>query len=171
MSDWIGPNVYRIENYKDRNAAVSLASGNRADDTPVVIWNNDTNKNDRWMFVHLGVGDSGKEEYHIINRKSGTYMSCGSGTKQEKLFGNTLSPWLNRVRWNITPTRNETGTYWITAAANKNLKLVTVGESLTNNTALQIWEGPISSKACWWYLKLDDDAILQTPDLGKAPKP
>ena len=29
------------------------------------------------MFVNLGIGDSGKEEYHIINRKSGTYMSCG----------------------------------------------------------------------------------------------
>ena len=31
MSDWIGPNVYRIENYKDRNAAVALTGGNRED--------------------------------------------------------------------------------------------------------------------------------------------
>jgi hypothetical protein len=38
MSDWIGPNVYRIESYKDRHAAVALTGGARADGTSVVIW-------------------------------------------------------------------------------------------------------------------------------------
>ena len=38
MSDWIGPNVYRIENYKDRNAAVALTGGKREDGTSIVIW-------------------------------------------------------------------------------------------------------------------------------------
>ncbi|PSN65755.1 hypothetical protein BS50DRAFT_677124 [Corynespora cassiicola Philippines] len=171
MSDWIGANVYRIENYKDRKAAVAFSGGDRKDGTPCLIWNNDPNKNDRFMFVYLGIGSSGRDEYHIINRKSGTYMSCGEGAKQEKLYGNTLSPWLNRVRWNVIPTRNGTGTYWITPAANKEMKLVTEGEVLSNGTALQIWKGPNSSKGCWWYLRLDDDAILQCPDIGRATAP
>jgi len=51
------------------------------------------------------------------------------------------------------------------------MKLVTEGEKLDNNTALQIWPGPLNSQGCWWYLRLDDDAILQCPDIGKAPNP
>jgi hypothetical protein len=47
--------------------------------------------------------------------------------------------------------------------------LVSVNEKFSDGTALEIWDGPIDNKSCWWYLKLDDDAVLQCPDIGKAP--
>jgi hypothetical protein len=49
------------------------------------------------------------------------------------------------------------------------MKLVPLNEKVSNGAVLEIWEGPISNKSCWWYLKLDDDAVLQCPNIGKAP--
>jgi hypothetical protein len=37
MSDWIGPNVYRIENHKDRKAAVTVNNDGNAKDKQVII--------------------------------------------------------------------------------------------------------------------------------------
>ena len=38
MSDWIGPNVYRIESYLDTTKCLSLSSGKREDGTAINIW-------------------------------------------------------------------------------------------------------------------------------------
>lgn len=37
MSDWIGPNVYRIENFKDPKTAVTVKDGSKEDGAVVVL--------------------------------------------------------------------------------------------------------------------------------------
>lgn len=37
MSDWIGPNLYRITSYKDRKAAVTETANNKAENGGVVV--------------------------------------------------------------------------------------------------------------------------------------
>jgi hypothetical protein len=37
MSDWIGPNIYRIENHKDRKVAVTLKDGKGDNGSAVVM--------------------------------------------------------------------------------------------------------------------------------------
>jgi hypothetical protein len=45
------------------------------------------------------------------------------------------------------------------------------GEDMEDNSKLQITEGKLGSKDCWWYLELADTTKpLQTADLGIAPK-
>ncbi|CAK1362927.1 hypothetical protein CB0940_04926 [Cercospora beticola] len=165
MSDWIGANTYRIESYIDRRAAVALSGGDKADGTKVVMWNNDPRWNDRFEFVYAGVGQSGKDEYHIINRNSGTYMTYGEGAPNDAVYGNILPPRSPRTRWCIVPTRNNTGTYWIVAAANTKMMLVPSYYKIADGSQVDIWKGGLDDKNCWWYLKLSEDAILQCPDL------
>jgi hypothetical protein len=38
MSDWIGPNVYRVESALDKTKHLSLSSGKREDGTAINIW-------------------------------------------------------------------------------------------------------------------------------------
>jgi hypothetical protein len=40
-----------------------------------------------------------------------------------------------------------------------------------DGSPLTVWAGPLDSESCWWYLRLDDDAILQCPNMGRAPAP
>jgi hypothetical protein len=35
----------------------------------------DTEQSSHWAIVYLGIGKSNKEEYHILNRATGTYLS------------------------------------------------------------------------------------------------
>lgn len=35
----------------------------------------DTEQSSHWAIVYLGIGKSSKEEYHILNRATGTYLS------------------------------------------------------------------------------------------------
>ncbi|PPJ51608.1 hypothetical protein CBER1_08957 [Cercospora berteroae] len=171
MSDWIGANTYRIESYVDRRAAVALSAGGKADGTKVVIWNDDTAKNDHFDFVYAGVGQSGKDEYHIINRNSGTFLTYTEGAANDRLYGNTLSPRSSRTRWCVVPTRNRTGTYWIVASANPKMKMVPSSYNIANGSVVDIWAGAVDDKNCWWYLTLADDAVLQCPDIGRAAVP
>jgi hypothetical protein len=84
--------------------------------------------------VFAGHGVSGKDEYLIVCRNSGTYLSSASEPSRPSLFvslghtrltgnfledlkdgactGNTLPTRDNRIRWNVIPTRNGTGCYW-----------------------------------------------------------
>ncbi|RAR07298.1 agglutinin ssa-like protein [Stemphylium lycopersici] len=71
MSDWIGPNVYRIAGYADRKSAVTVKDGNKNENAEVVVRANETNQGDHWQFVHVGTGVSKKEEFVIINRYTG----------------------------------------------------------------------------------------------------
>jgi hypothetical protein len=38
MSDWNGPNVYRVESYVDKTKHISLSSGKSEDGTAINIW-------------------------------------------------------------------------------------------------------------------------------------
>lgn len=37
----------------------------------------------QWVFVHAGSGVSGKEEFLIINRKTGTHLTCAGKSHQK----------------------------------------------------------------------------------------
>ncbi|KAM0690443.1 hypothetical protein Q7P36_009210 [Cladosporium allicinum] len=169
MSDWIGPNIYRIESYKDRKASIAVRDG-----TNVVIKTNTADQHDeenQWVFVHAGSGVSGKEEFLIINRKTGTHLTCAEGEKQAPLTVTKDSPTYFRCRWNIAPTRNGTGAYFIVPAKNNDMRLVTQGEATAENSKLQIWKGELGSKGTWWFLELMSSGELQSASLGKAPAP
>ncbi|EUC39503.1 hypothetical protein COCMIDRAFT_10404 [Bipolaris oryzae ATCC 44560] len=171
MSDWIGPNVYRIESHKDRKTAVTVKDGNKDDGAAVVLKASDANKNDHWQFVHVGTGVSGKEEFLIINCNTGYHLTYAEEAKQAPLTVTRNSPTHYRCRWNIAPTRNGTGAFWIVAAKDNKMMLVTEGEKTIDNVNLQIWKGTVGSLGTWWYLKLVDGQTLQSADLGKAPAP
>jgi len=51
------------------------------------------------------------------------------------------------------------------------MMLVTEGESTADDAKLQIWQGQLGSKGCWWYLELATADNIQSADLGQAPKP
>jgi hypothetical protein len=98
MSDWIGPNVYRIECYRDRKLAVAtkdnktvvLKYTNRCfrERNTADLTSSRTNKKDlqdqqnQWTFAHVGPGVSGKEEYLIINRSSGLHLTMAGDFPQ-----------------------------------------------------------------------------------------
>ena len=63
-----------------------------------------------WHFVYAGVGQSGKEEYLILNRKAGTYLTTAGKSKQ--CTATVQSPLAGQVRWNVVPVRDGTGRYW-----------------------------------------------------------
>lgn len=99
MSDWHGPSTYVIASARDTKYHVTLHNGLKADDTKVITWyvvpcpffnllqnawesthakysrSNLTSKNNHWDFVFAGHGVSGKDEYLIVCRNSGTYLS------------------------------------------------------------------------------------------------
>jgi len=170
MSDWIGPNLYRITSYKDRKAAVTETANNKAENGGVVVRASETNRADQWQFVHVGTGVSNKEEFLIINRFSGLYLTYTEGAPQKPLTVSRLLPADHRTRWNLAPTRNGTGAYRIVAAQNNEMMLVTHGEKTADESYLQIWKGQAGSQGTWWYLELVDGA-LQSADIGKATKP
>lgn len=83
-----------------------------------------------WVIASVGLGKSNKEEYLILNQKSGTYLTSpgiaiptkfkpihtltidvADAKKGETVTGNTISPFDVRVRWNIIPLRNKTSKY------------------------------------------------------------
>jgi hypothetical protein len=98
MSDFIGSNLYYIVSPLDNELRIDLAGGNKKDGTAVAVWyavaalirtsqpfeltdspcrNKSADKhNTQWHFVYAGIGKSKKEEYHILNRSSGTYLSA-----------------------------------------------------------------------------------------------
>jgi hypothetical protein len=47
----------------------------------------DTEQSSHWAIVYLGIGKSNKEEYHILNRATGTYLSttCKSFAQMHQL--------------------------------------------------------------------------------------
>lgn len=99
----------------------------------------DTETSSHWAIVYLGIGSSKKEEFHILNRHNGTYLTatrkhsspCDPNTnKTASKIENTSSqritaaaddqddvtctlttPWHNVVRWSIVPARNRPGLY------------------------------------------------------------
>ncbi|KAM0695932.1 hypothetical protein Q7P36_004415 [Cladosporium allicinum] len=185
MSDWIGPNVYRIESYLDTTKCLSLSSGKREDGTAINIWWN--NPHNLWQFAYAGKGKSGKDEYLMLNTDSGTYLTAKELEKHNHTTGNTLPPDDPRVRWHVIPTRSGNGTYWyfyplgaesrdnystniarITSAVDPNRKLAPEFGNTEATTLVDAWNGSIDDKKCWWYLRLADSATLQCPDLGKA---
>ncbi|KNG47552.1 agglutinin ssa-like protein [Stemphylium lycopersici] len=171
MSDWIGPNVYRIAGYADRKSAVTVKDGSKSESAEVVTKANETNQGDHWQFVHVGTGVSKKEEFVIINRYTGLYLTYTEGAPQAPLTLTRVSPMQPRCHWNLAPCRNGTGAYRIVAAQNNAMMLVTEGEGLADGTRLQIWKGKPESKGTWWYLELVDGMALQSADIGKAGKP
>lgn len=97
MSHFIGPNMYLIESAIKDGLYLNLDGGNKADGTKVLtrydpvgfIWwifsvantncaarnTKDNDTSSHWAIVYLGIGTSGKEEYHILNRTTGTYLT------------------------------------------------------------------------------------------------
>jgi hypothetical protein len=65
--------------------------------------NNDPNKNDVWQISHAGIGWTGKNEYHIINYNSGTFLSYPDKAPEKGIVtGHVLGPANSRVRWNVS---------------------------------------------------------------------
>lgn len=105
--------------------------------------------------------------------------------------GNTLSPFSDRVRWNLIPCRNKTGRYWyshtlhahilaiaadivfrISPITDSKLSLNIKNVSQENGAQIILYSGPAQADALnsQWYLRLVDDAILNCPEVAKAPK-
>lgn len=65
--------------------------------------NDDPNHNDIWGISLAGIGWTGKNEYHIINYRSGTFLTYDEkAPERSKLTGKTLGPANSRVRWNVS---------------------------------------------------------------------
>jgi len=63
---------------------------------------NDQNHNDVFAITYAGVGKTGKHEYHIINNKSGTFLTYPDGApNNQQLTGQVLSPSNVRTRWSV----------------------------------------------------------------------
>ncbi|PPJ52009.1 hypothetical protein CBER1_09637 [Cercospora berteroae] len=179
MSDWIGPNTYYIVSRIKDTVFLDLAGGSPANDTKVQIWDGPgrDNGNSIWSIVDLGIGDSGKYEYHIINRTSGTHLSTPQHDLVKKGEGellvktNLVSPWNNRARWCIVPCRNNTGAYWIVPVLNTKLALNIQGGGIKNATPMILYPIDVQpgSENAQFYLRLSDDAILNCPNIPRAP--
>ncbi|GIZ45465.1 hypothetical protein CKM354_000863000 [Cercospora kikuchii] len=179
MSDWIGPNSYYIVSREKDTVFIDLSGGSATSDNKVQIWDGPgrTNPNSIWHIVHLGIGSTGRYEYHFLNRKSGTYLTSPTSDVISKtdvqltVTANLTSPWTNRTRWSIVPCRNNTGAYWIVPVLNTKLALNVKGGGSTNGTELILYaiESDPGAKNAQWFLRLSDDAILNCKDLPKAP--
>ncbi|CAN9379432.1 unnamed protein product [Alternaria alternata] len=170
MSSWVGPSIYRIENHNVRKAAVQLKSGDKAEKANVIL-HSANDKFSHWQFVHVGSGTSGKDEFMIINVETGLHLTAPDNCKAGPTTVTRDSPALQRTHWNVVPTRNGTGTYWILSAGNKDMKLLTSSYQTADNTKCEIWNGGNGATGAWWYLELVDGQAATYPDIGKAPKP
>ena len=156
MSDWNGPNVYRVESYVDKTKHISLSSGKSEDGTAINIW--PQNPYNLWEFAYVGLDKSGKHEYLMLNTYSGTYLTAKDLGKHNHMTGNTLSPGDPRVRWHVIPTCSGNGTYWITPAADTTRRLGLSNRDTKQGTQVDAWNATDAEKECWWYLRLADGA-------------
>jgi hypothetical protein len=95
-----------------------------------------TEPSSHWAIVYLGIGKSNKEEYHILNRATGTYLTTtcklplttrdnnslephannaktntAAAKDQDDVTCNLKSPLENVVRWSIAPVSNKPEQY------------------------------------------------------------
>ncbi|PPJ50665.1 hypothetical protein CBER1_05230 [Cercospora berteroae] len=84
MSSYIGPNIYLFECVLQQGLYMSLQNGGKADGTKVVTKSTKTDdKNSHWAIVYAGMGDSGKEEFNVLNRATGTYLGSTWDAKDQ----------------------------------------------------------------------------------------
>ncbi|KAM0690442.1 hypothetical protein Q7P36_009209 [Cladosporium allicinum] len=171
MSDWIGPNCYRIENFQNRGAAVAVKDGS----PNVVQKSNMADEHDmenQWIIALAGSGTSKRDEFLIINRGNKMFLTCSAPapTRVGPLTMTQNDPLSTLCRWNITPTRNNTGTFLITPVVDSTLRLGAAGLTTADSAAITVNKWPIAQKGTWWYFELAFPQYLDALDLGAAPK-
>ncbi|KAM0711917.1 hypothetical protein Q7P35_001287 [Cladosporium inversicolor] len=82
MSNWIGPNVYRIEAYSKRKVAITQIGDNILAKTGGSA--EDFDQQDAWSIVSTGSGESGKDVFHLINVVTGKLLTSPSESQNHK---------------------------------------------------------------------------------------
>ncbi|KAM0688807.1 hypothetical protein Q7P36_010882 [Cladosporium allicinum] len=176
MSNFIGPNTYLIESTKAAGLYLNLDGGNKADGTKVVSKSTkNTEPSSHWAIVYLGIGKSNKEEYHILNRATGTYLTTTSAAKdQDDVTCNLKSPLDNVVRWSIVPVSNKPeqyGQYFLVPIQDTKQCLAIRGalkDKTFEGSQAITFDNTVRHQDLFWYLRLAPDAVLNCVEGLKA---
>ncbi|GIZ37363.1 hypothetical protein CKM354_000081300 [Cercospora kikuchii] len=170
MSDFVGAGTYLIAGAKFPNMFIDLNNGNKQDGTKLSAWDNSKSANAHWQVGYANVGKTGKEEYLLLNRASGTYLTVSD--KGKEVTCTTQSPLNDVTRWNIIPLRNGTGRYWIAPVSNKTLGLHMAGGNGSKGSQIHTWSAAgDSNEMSQWYLYAVEGVPQNFPDTAKGSPP